>query len=786
MKRQVLTTLTRIVILILLLGSPIDLRAQTPTSARASLSLIRLVGQLGGVSRAVAVDGDYVYLGTGPRLVVLDLDTPDGPGDPVFAGQTEVLPGIVESIAVQGDYAYVAIQEGLHIIDVRDPATPFAVGEWQPPEPPAPTVTRWVNAVAVSGSYAYLAASGRGLRIIDITDPYNPVEVGNYNTYYARGIAVANNYAYIADAEGLRIISVSIPTLPQETGAAPIGIARDVAISGTYAYVTNGAAGLKVIDISNHTNPVESGFYWTRGAAESVAIAGNQAYIAETPWGDEPGGLSIVDVANPGVPQEIGYAALPRPGAALGVIVAGDYAYVASENLGLRTFDVSAPALPVETGVYQTLGTVQGVAAAGDHIYVADLQGGLRSVDVRDPARPTVRGAYDSPNQPRGVAVAGTHAYLVDGESLRIVETFSPDNLTETAVYTTPGTAAAVAVTGRYAYIADVSEGLLILDVVNPSTPSKVADFPTSPNGTADGLAVAGDNVYVADRWVGLRIVNVADPFQPTQIGVVQPARTAMRVALAGDSLTGAYAYVAGEGFGVIDVSNPVAPFEVYSTRGASGVAARGSYAYVVNGAALRILDMTVPVMPVEVGEIVTPGDAGEVAVDGDYIYVADGNGGLAIYQFPPSVTALIPLTGGTLASPFDDVTYTFPPGAFTEPVVVTHTLRLPEAAPPLDGRVGIGRFFDVTAVYSATGQPAQPETAYTVTVGYAGVNLGTLNPAILRLFWWDPDAAQWSQAGISSAVDANAQQVVAHVEHFSLFAVLGEMQRVYLPLVLR
>jgi len=205
-----------------------------------------------------------------------------------------------------------------------------------------------------------------------------------------------------------------------------------------------------------------------------------------------------------------------------------------------------------------------------------------------------------------------------------------------------------------------------------------------------------------------------------------------------------------------------------------------------VNGAALRILDMTVPSMPVEIAEIVTPGYARDVAVDGNYIYVADGDGGLAIYQFPPSVTTVIPLTGGTLASPFDDVTYTFPPGAFGDPVVVTHTLRLPADAPPLDGRVGIGRFFDVTAVYSATGQPAQPTTAYTVTVGYAGADLGTLNPAILKLFWWDPDGTQWSQAGISSAVDANAQQVVAHVEHFSLFAVLGELQRVYLPLVLR
>jgi hypothetical protein len=782
MKRQPLITLTRLVILILLIGAPINLRAQTATTAPASLSPIHLVGQLGGMSRAVAVQGNFVYVGVGPRLAILKLDTLAGPGHPLFVGQTAVLPGIVESVAVQGDYAYVAIKEGLHIIDVRDPTQPAVIGEWQPPEPPEIGVTRWVNAVAVSGAYAYLAASSSGLRILDISNPNAPAAAAVYDTQHANGIALANNYAYVADSGGLYIINVNLPSSPQLAAVFDSQVFDDVAVVGNYACVAAGRSGLRIVDVSISTAPVAAGVAWTaQGAAQRVAIAGTRAYVAVAAWGNEPGGLSVIDIATPSTPQETSFSTLPWPASALGVAVAGNYAYLAAENLGLRTFDVSAPVSPVESDVYQTLGTVVGVADAGDHVYVADLQGGLRSVDVRDPARPAVRGAYDTPNPwPRGVAVAGTHAYLVDGESLRIVDRSSPDNLIETSVYTTPGTATAVAVALNHAYVADTNAGLLILDVANPSNPSKVADFPTA-GGAADGLAVANNNVYVADRWVGLRIINVANPIDPTQIGVVQPARAATRVAL-----TEAYAYVAGEGFGVIDVSNPVAPFEVYSTLGAIGVAARGPYAYVVNDAALRILDMTVPAMPVEVAEIVTPGYAGEVTVDGKYIYVADGEGGLAIYQFPPSVTAVIPLTGGTLASPFDDVTYTFPPDAFSDPVVVTHTLRLPADAPPLDGKLGIGRFFDVTAVYSTTGQPAQPATAYTVTAGYTSADLGTVNPAILKLFWWDPDSAQWSQAGISSAVDTNAQQVVAQVEHFSLFAVLGVLQRVYLPLVLR
>lgn len=769
-------------LLLLLSATPI-ITAQAKVTATLPASPIHLVGQLGGVSRAVATLGEYVYLGVGPRVFILKLDTPSGPGDPAFIAQTAVLPGLVEGIAAQGDYVYVAVKEGLHIIDVSDPIAPFVVGQWQPPEPPAVGVLRWINAVAVSDNYAYLAASSRGLRILDVSNPAAPVEVGSYTTDHANDVAVAGDYVYVADDQGLRIIDVTTPGSPQQTGAVSLGVATGVAVLGDYAYLTLGRSGLRVINTSDRSNPDVSGSAWTQlGSAQGVAVADSRAYVAVATWGQETGGLSVFDIAAPGTPQEIGFTAVAYPSSALGVAVVGNYIYLAAENHGLRTFNVSTPTQPIETGVYQTLGTVRGVAAAGSYVYVADWQGGLRSVDVNNPAQPVVRDAYDTPNPwPGGVATTGTHAYLVDGESLRIVDTLSPTHLSETAVYTTPGTAVAVAVAGQYAYIADTNEGLLILDISDPSAPSKVADFPTAPSGTADGLAVAGNYVYLADRWTGLRIINIANPALPMQVGGVQPTRAATRVALAGN-----YAYVAGEGFGVIHITNPAAPVEIYNTRGAVSVAARGPYAYVVNGAALRILDMTIPSMPADVGEMITPGDAWDVAVDENYIYVADSAGGLLIYQFPPSVSAVIPTTGGTLTSPFDDVNYTFSPDTFNHAVIVTHTLRLPPDIPPLDGKLSIGRFFDVTAIYSDTAQPAQPFTAYTITVGYADAGLSPASAATLGLYWWDPVGAQWSQTGINSVVDTSAQQVVAQVEHFSLFAVLGELHRVYLPLVLR
>jgi hypothetical protein len=82
-------------------------------------------------------------------------------------------------------------------------------------------------------------------------------------------------------------------------------------------------------------------------------------------------------------------------------------------------------------------------------------------------------------------------------------------------------------------------------------------------------------------------------------------------------------------GLRVIDVSDPAHPTEVgfYDTPGyARGVAVSGPYAYVADGGSgLRVIDVSDPAHPTEVGFYDTPGYAYGVAVSGPYAYVADG-----------------------------------------------------------------------------------------------------------------------------------------------------------------
>ncbi len=142
------------------------------------------------------------------------------------------------------------------------------------------------------------------------------------------------------------------------------------------------------------------------------------------------------------------------------------------------------------------------------------------------------------------------------------------------------------------------------------------------------------------------------------------------------------------------------------------------------------------------------------------------------------------PGSGGTVTSYRGDTTIQVPAGTFTDTVTITEA---PAYGMPPDGNLtGIHHIFDISAVYSSTGLPTQLAAGqtYTVTVHYTDIEKGPAIEGTLRLYGWDGNA--WTQEGISSSVDTANNLVTAQVSHFSLFALLGETKRVYLPVVAR
>ncbi len=77
----------------------------------------------------------------------------------------------------------------------------------------------------------------------------------------------------------LRIVNISNPSNPFEVRyVSTPGNSWDVHVSGSFAYVANGSAVLRIIDISTPSNPQEVGYYDTPGYAAGVYVSGSYAY----------------------------------------------------------------------------------------------------------------------------------------------------------------------------------------------------------------------------------------------------------------------------------------------------------------------------------------------------------------------------------------------------------------------------------------------------------------------------------------------------------------------------
>jgi hypothetical protein len=306
-------------LLFLLMAMPVLLGA-----AQTTQSSWQAVGQIGGPTQAVAVQGNYAYVGVGLRLVVLDVSNPAAPRE---VGAATPFPHFVEDVAIGGTLAYVAAGGGgLRVVDISDPTHPKEVGYWTSPG--------YAEGVAVAGSVVYLADGPYGLRVIDVSNPAQPKEVGSaFPVNYAFKVAVNGHYVYVAAAgAGLLIADVTDPNHPVEVGSLDTpGYAYGVAVGGNTVYVADGWQGVRVINVSDASHPVEIGSYKTPGWAFGVAISGNLAYVA-----DAFKGLRVLDVSDPSHPKELG--SYEAEGCHAGtVVVQGNTAYVADRNWGLRT-----------------------------------------------------------------------------------------------------------------------------------------------------------------------------------------------------------------------------------------------------------------------------------------------------------------------------------------------------------------------------------------------------------------------------------------------------------------
>ncbi len=512
---------------------------------------------------AIALNGNYAYLGLGHCFVVLYL----GSGtQPIMTGWLQLAGDCTAVDYWSGSYAYVTDSSGtVSKVSIANPTAPSVSATY------AAAIT---NDVAVSGTKVFVAAGSAGLLVLDASTMALST---SYNTPgSAPGVDVLGNYAYVADGGTLQILDITTtpPTFKGSVATTSSVDAKAVVVgANTRVYVADNAsaAELRIIDATTPTAPSQLGVFDATGAGgpQGVDASGTTVYLA-----DGTQGLRVVDASTPSAPVET--KSYTTSDNVVSVILWGAKLVLGARGAGVHVVD-PAPVTPTLLGAYRNTDYSNwGLATSGSRAYCLVL-GSLLILDVSIPARPSFLGSFSLNTVPRAIRVLGTTAYVIDGSSsLKIIDASVPS---------APSLVRSISVTGgqdldvdgTYAYVAK-STGSYGISVYRLSDGINVGNL-TGDLGSAielrDGIAYLGTGTELV-------AVNVANPAAPSVLGRATVLGAPVRIRLSGN-----YALAcSAEGVEFLDVSTPSLPFWVALTlsTGANDVLAVNGLAYIGGG----------------------------------------------------------------------------------------------------------------------------------------------------------------------------------------------------------
>ncbi|WP_129409097.1 hypothetical protein [Marinitoga lauensis] len=526
----------------------------------------------------------------------------------------------------------------------------------------------------------FVAGGYEGVFVIDVSTPANPsieqdagpsdnvIDTDGYVYDVAKFDINSEGYVAIADGDkGLKVAFYDDDnTSPQfelddqldpfYVGDEAKGVAYYTSGGNYYILVASGTQGLYIAQFDPGTTDDANGddddpsgqFTLTlkshlaiNGDSKSVTVDGTAAYIAAG-----SGGMVIVDISDVTNPAIVG--TLSDISNVLDVVVDGNYAYVAAGEDGVYKVDISDETNPSVSTSYNTAGYAEAVDALGDYVYVADGSNGV--VKLGNSSLAYV-GRYNTAGYAKGIIIDGGTGFI--GDSYNGLNIIDINALTLTGSFDLGSVARDTFVTGnRYLIVADGDNGVKVYDaganLANIANPTLIDTIDT-PGYARSVYYVAHDDgagaeeylIYVADGPKGLAVIDADADANDT------PFENAADIALIGNIDTDGYAY-------------DVYPYAVDGSFDLSG----DEWLYVADGPkGLAVFDITTQAntrVPVYVNTFIDTGTGSSnagvmmaIGYDDDYdtttagaqpgLLVADGEAGIVLFDISTANSPSLP-----------------------------------------------------------------------------------------------------------------------------------------------
>jgi len=242
------------------------------------------------------------------------------------------------------------------------------------------------------------------------------------------------------------------------------------------------------------------------------------------------GGVAFVNVTDPRLPVEVGFASLPAA-SHRDMRTHGTYAYAVNENGGggLAIVDLSNPLAPILVKNWDgAFNTAHNIHIEAGYAYAVGCRGAAGTssttiLDLADPLNPVKVGGAD--RYLHDIYVRGNLAYgsAINDNGIAIYDVTDKTNPQEVSF------TGYVGANTHNAWLNDDGTVLLTTDEVsggdlhiwnvqNPIRPIPITTWTANPSAIIHNVTVRGDSAYISYYTEGFQVVDISNPADPRQV----------------------------------------------------------------------------------------------------------------------------------------------------------------------------------------------------------------------------------------------------------------------------
>jgi hypothetical protein len=473
-----------------------------------------------------------------------------------------------------------------------------------------------------------------------------------------------------AGSAGLQILQLDTlnRTVTRIREIGTTGFASGVGHYFRHVYVAAGEQGLLIVNVNNIFNPyIEGRFKTSRPARDvwvvndslSLVAAGETGlYTVSTRVKDNPTALDSVQFN-----ALFGGFNLPDP-QAQSVFAIGQIAYVATGYGGLRLVDIqnTSAISQISSWIYTVPRDIKDMQIRGSEIYLVSGEDGLFGpIDISDPENPgtLVFPPMDTDGYANNIWITGDTAYVCDRTALLLVDIESGVQPQIERSIPTADVAYDVETDGGNAFLASGYAGLKIFNLTFNENTSDHLDLLSTFDtpGEVRGLEIRDGFAFMADGSSGLQIADVFTPGSPQFYGQYSNVGDTCYDVSIYDEGGGNYALLAAgkKGLVIIDYSGIelYKVHEINTPGSARKIRVSDNRAFLADSSGVYVYNIIdLPDLPVQINALTTNMDAYSLEINGDTLFVANGQYGLLVWNLQTDEVTRVS-TGGFITDLF-------------------------------------------------------------------------------------------------------------------------------------